>query len=543
MTDAVNTTCWTPAWVQQVTGGRWLPPPTEPDSARTTAAKKGAAKKGMSTFLGATLTGLGIDSRTVKPGQVFLAVKGENFDGHDYAGKALQAGAAIAIIEREDVFNPSPPGGEAGRGAENEQHTAQHQNHNHKNAKTLHQPHPKREVSTAEHTPPGVLLVDNTIDALHRLAASYRESLRRSGCTVIAVVGSNGKTTTRHLIHAVLSSRFKGTQSPKSFNNHLGVPLTVLGAAIGDRFVVAEVGTNHPGEIAALGELLRPDAVVVTCIGHEHMEFFGDLRGVAEEEASISRFVSPGGAMFIESDARQWIDEARSFQHPAEPVTFGLGKDGAEQQHRQLGDRQRFAISESVDIDLPLLAPHDINNALAAVAVGRWMGMDDPAIKKALENVCPMPGRLEVKRFGPVTVIDDTYNANPDSMRAALDVLAGYPVPAGGRRVAVLGDMLELGALTEEAHREVGGTLARMLGDGTVRHVTLVGPLMATAGETINESAAPTSPSYHAGSDDQTIQTIAETLRPGDVVLCKGSRGLRLERLMPIIRDRFVRPG
>lgn len=477
--DTAGKTCWTPAWVRQVTGGRWLTPPNDPD---------------------VKLTGLGIDSRAIKPGQVFLAVKGENFDGHDYAGKALQAGAAIAIIERENTAPQTD-------------------------------------------TPGSVLLVDNTVGALHRLAISYRELLRRAGCTVIAVVGSNGKTTTRHLIHAVLSSAFKGTQSPKSFNNHLGVPLTVLGAAAGDRFVVAEVGTNHPGEIAALGELLQPDAVVVTCIGHEHMEFFGDLHGVAEEEASISRFVSPGGVIFIESDARKWIDGAESYQPPAKRVTFGLGKDGAERHRRIIGDRQRFAISESTDIDLPLLAPHDINNALAAVAVGRWMGMDDQAIKHALENVRPMPGRLEVKRFGPVTVIDDTYNANPDSMRAALDVLSAYPVPAGGRRVVVLGDMLELGTLSDGAHRELGHALARMLDAGTIGHVCLVGPLLATTAATVMRSAPPPDMTHHRDPDDQAIQAAAGSIRPNDVVLCKGSRGLRLERLMPIIKDRFIRPG
>jgi UDP-N-acetylmuramoyl-tripeptide--D-alanyl-D-alanine ligase len=478
--DTAKQTCWTPAWLQHVTGGRWLSP----------------KKKGISTFLGATLTGLGIDSRAVKPGQVFLAVKGENFDGHDYAGKALQAGATVAIIEREDA-------------------------------------------AACTDTPGAVLLVDNTIDALHRLATSYREALRRSGCTVIAVVGSNGKTTTRHLIHTVLSSSFKGTQSPKSFNNHLGVPLTVLGAATDDRFVVAEVGTNHPGEIAALGKLLQPDAVVVTCIGHEHMEFFGDLRGVADEEASISRFTSPNGIIFIETDALKWIREAPSFQHPTEPVIFGFGKDGAEKQRQLLGGRQRFAISDSTDIDLPLLAPHDINNALAAVAVGRWMGMDDSVIKHALENVRPMPGRLEVKQFGPVTVIDDTYNANPDSMCAALNVLAAYPVPSGGRRIAVLADMLELGTLTEEAHREVGNALARMLIDGIIQHVSLVGPLMATAAKAIRQTAATDRMTHEPDPTDRAIQSIADSIRPGDVVLCKGSRGLRLERLMPKISERL----
>lgn len=503
-TDATSKTCWTPAWVRSVTGGRWLSPPAEVD---------------------ATLTGLGIDSRSIKPGQAFLAVKGENYDGHAFIEQALAAGAAFAIIEREDAAAttlPRPlPGREGG----------------------IPNPTPRDGGSHPRDRAPGVLLVDNTVDALHRLADCYRELLRKSGCTVIAVVGSNGKTTTRHLIHAVLSSRFKGTQSPKSFNNHLGVPLTLLTASLEDRFVVAEVGTNHPGEIAALGKLLRPDAAVVTCIGHEHLEFFGDLRGVAEEEACICRFLSPGGVMFIEFDARAWIQRASTFVRPAEPVVYGLGKDGAVKASRRHGDRQRFAISDTVDIDLPLLAPHDVNNAMAAVAIGRWMGMDDAAIKGALEGVRPMPGRLEVKRFGEVTVIDDTYNANPDSMRAALDVLACYPSANDGQRIAVLGDMLELGAISQDAHREVGMIAQAMLASGVLDLLILVGPLMTGAVSVSSHDPHAPDVIRFETFNDQTLLAIAQAIQPKDTVLCKASRGLKLERLMPKIQQRFKTVG
>jgi UDP-N-acetylmuramoyl-tripeptide--D-alanyl-D-alanine ligase len=490
MTDAASTTCFTPAWIQHVTAGRWLTPPADAD---------------------ATLPGFAIDSRAIRPGQVFLALKGENFDGHAFVGAAIKAGASLAIIDREDA---------AGFGTDR----------------------PQAAGLNAHAATPGMLLVDNTLDALQRLAVAYRELLRKAGCTVIAVVGSNGKTTTRHLIHAVLSARFKGTQSPKSFNNHIGVPLTLLGASLDDRFVVAEVGTNHPGEIAARGDVLRPDAAVVTCIGQEHLEFFGDLRGVAEEEAAISRFVSPDGVIFIERDARKWITEAKSFNDSIELIEFGLGTDGAAQARSQHGDRQRFAISDATTIDLPLLAPHDINNALAAVAVGRWMGMDGGDIKKALERVKPMPGRLEVKHFGPVTVIDDSYNANPDSMRAALDVLKAYPIGPNGRRVAILGDMLELGAICEEAHREVGQTVLHMLDAGVLHHVSLVGPRMADAASIIDADTPGPGTRRDHELNDEVINAIIRSLRPGDVILCKGSRGLRLERIMPKVKQRFEDP-
>jgi UDP-N-acetylmuramoyl-tripeptide--D-alanyl-D-alanine ligase len=477
MTNATGKTCWTPPWVQSITGGRWLAPPTDAD---------------------VVLTGLGIDSRTIKPGHIFLAVKGENFDGHAFIDTALNAGAAMAIIEREEA---APPAG-------------------------AH----------------GILLVDDTVQALQSLARSYRELLREAGCTVIAVAGSNGKTTTRHLIHTVLASRFKGTQSPKSFNNHLGVPLTVLGASVDDRFLVAEVGTNHPGEVDTLGKLLQPDAAVITSIGNEHMEFFIDLKGVAEEEAAITRHLPTNSKLFVESEAFAWVRKATTFNPSIQPVIYGFGEEAAHGQSRIKDGRQRFAISETESIDLPLLAQHDISNALAAVEVGRWMGIDDTAIKAALQRVRPMPGRLEIKRLGTVTVIDDTYNANPDSMRAALGVLADYPIEPTGRRVAVLGDMLELGDLSQDAHRDVGKALAAMSRANAVQEAVFVGPLMELANQEIARGALPLKVSHHTESDTETLNAIAETIRPGDVVLCKGSRVLQLERLLPVLKDRFIKP-
>ena len=409
--------CWTLSWLQAVTGGRWLNPPAGPDL---------------------PLTGLGIDSRTLKPRQVFLAVKGDQFDGHDFIAQAAQAGAAVALVERVE--------------------------------------------ETTANSPPGLLLVDNTVTALHQLARSYRDALRSQGCHVIAVVGSNGKTTTRHLIHAVLSSKFKGTQSPKSFNNHLGVPLTLLGASADDRYVVAEVGTNHPGEIDALGKLLQPDAAVITCIGKEHMEFFGDMQGVAEEEAAITQHLPPQGEVFVETDAYPWVRKTTTFNPNTKTTVYGLGSMGAEEQSQNLGNRQQFAISDTMTIDLPLIAPHDINNALAAIEVGRSMGVSDDLIKDSLEQTRPMPGRLEVKRFGPVTVIDDTYNANPDSTLAALKVLADYPTAQAGRRIVVLADMLELGATAQDAHREIGQALSQMSKSGNLQHITLIGPSHGVGG-------------------------------------------------------------
>lgn len=472
--DTTNTACWTPAWLEQVTQGKWLESPQDKH---------------------AKLIGIGIDSRTIKPGQVFLAIQGENFDGHNFLSAAFKQGAAVAIIDHENAIDPSN-----------------------------HQP---------------VLLVDDTITALQDLARDYRDRLRDAGCTVIAVVGSNGKTTTRNLIHAVLASTYQGTQSPKSFNNHIGVPLTLLGASLADRYLVAEVGTNHPGEIHTLGELLKPDAAVITSIGHEHMAFFGSLAGVAKEEASITQHLPDDGTLFVEHDAFTYISEAPTYKPTRHPTLFGQGAEAARRNRQLLGDRQRFAISDGTSIDLPLLAAHDVGNALAAVSVGRWLGVDDPAIKSALERVQPMPGRLVIKHFGEVTVIDDTYNANPDSVMAALDVLTDMPTPDSARRVAVLGDMLELGDLSMDAHTQVGQRLVHMAQAGSLQHADLVGPLMAQAHAVIKASHPGLPVTHHADCNEPALDSIANSIKAGDIVLCKASRGLQLERLVDKIQSRF----
>jgi len=462
---------WTPRSISAITGGQWLGDPAD---------------------LGVKLSGLGIDSRAVKPGQVFLAVKGDRLDGHEFVNGAQQAGAAISIVDQTPL--------------------------------------------AAAAKPQGILKVDDTLKALTQLATAYRETLRRMGCTVIAVVGSNGKTTTRHLIHAVLSEKYQGTQSAKSFNNHLGVPLTILGANIGDRFLVAEVGTNHPGEVAALGEILLPDSVVVTSIGKEHLEFFGDLHGVAREEASIFRYMTPGGKAFIESNACRWFKDTPGAEQAIDPIVFGIVPEDSPAKPQNLGDRQRFTLPGGTRVDLPLIAPHDVSNALGAAEVGRAMGVSEDQIRNALQAVSPMPGRVEVKHFGPITVIDDTYNANPDSMLAALRILTNYPIRPGGRRLVVLGDMLELGDQAESSHRELGEALAEFCKKGLIHHAVLIGSLMANVAQDLGSAVR-----HMPEIKDDTALTIADLLQPNDVVLYKGSRGLQLERLLPAVKDRALK--
>ncbi|MEM7626598.1 MAG: UDP-N-acetylmuramoyl-tripeptide--D-alanyl-D-alanine ligase [Planctomycetota bacterium] len=417
--------------LERVTGGAWL---IEPDDYTAQAA------------------GLTHDTRTLTPGQVYLAVKGENHDGHRFVGNALEAGAALAIVSDEAAIGPGP-----------------------------------------------VLHVDDTVAALQELASAYRDELAKSGCKVIAVCGSNGKTTTRHLIHHVLTRcGLTGTQSPKSFNNHLGVPLTLLAASPDHDFVACEIGTNHPGEIAALGDLAWPDAAVITSIGREHLEHFKDLDGVAKEEAAILPFVRPHGYVTLPAEAAQLIA-------PYYDVQEGV---------------VMLPVRHSLDVpeDFPWLGEHNRANAALVIALARWLELDPTTVHDALRCAPTAPGRLHRREFGQgVAVIDDTYNANPDSMAAALAVLSELP---GRRRVAVLGEMMELGATSEPEHRALAESAERAADD-----VVLIGePFGAEAW------------------DAATPQRVVDRLRPGDTVLLKASRGVALERIIPAIEERFGPP-
>ncbi len=447
MTDA--TTFWTPAAFADITGGRWLTPPAQ---------------------LAAPIAGLGIDSRSLQPGEAFVAIAGERFDGHAFLDQARAAGAVLAIVE-QDVPPPKVPG-QGGL---------------------------------------ALLRVESSVAALQALARHWRERLRDAGCRVVAVCGSNGKTTTRHLIHHVLSyAGLRGSQSPKSFNNHLGVPLTLLAAPAGDDFLVAEVGTNHPGEIASLSAIVRPDIAVITSIGEEHLEFFEDLTGVAREESAVLEHILDGGTAILLTEARLPVQ----LTIPTEPAFAIL----------------RFDL-DPISAALPLPGEHNRLNASAASAVARCFGVAEARIANAWPAAghAPMRGEL-IGADDPrrPTVINDAYNANPTSMRAALKVLADHPAP----RIAVLGDMLELGQVTESAHRDIAALAAQ-----TAERCVLIGPRFAAAAAEL--ALDPQAVSAHARWSDELPAQIATGLTAETTLLLKGSRGMALERLLPVLEARF----
>ncbi len=518
---------WTPDNLARITQGRWLTPPMEAM---------------------AHLDGLGTDTRSLRRGQVFLALRGENHDAHDLLQAAVDAGAAMLIVDDQKRATAVLVKGVGGV---------------------------------------GTLLVTDTLVALQTLAMAYRDHLRALKTTVIAVVGSNGKTTTRHLIHTVLSATLQGSQSPKSFNNHIGVPLTLLAAGDGlrpagsggaepgatsgrDAFVVVEVGTNHPGEITALGAIVRPDIVVMTSIGHEHMEFFGSLQGVAREEASILRHLAPDGLAVVPGDpetmehlAPALADEPLVRQRlvlfgtdaSCEAKLLNVEERGCTQ--RCIVTLPRFddakPTAESLEFTLPMPGRHNAGNALAALVVGRWMGLADNSMTTALQTATGVPMRMAVTPLlGGGTLLNDAYNANPDSVIAALRTLTAMPVgvradgtPA--RRIAVLGDMRELGTQAPDLHRLVGRTLGTLTPPDSRQDQTspaidlaiLIGELSLYTAEALMRHWPPQRVRTVVPGDENLWATVAAMIQPGDVVLIKASRACALERLIPALEHRL----
>jgi UDP-N-acetylmuramoyl-tripeptide--D-alanyl-D-alanine ligase len=435
------------------------------------------------------VTGVSTDSRSLRPGDLFFAIVGERFDGHTFAADVLSRGAAGCVVSRD-----LPETG-----------------------------------SLVE--PSQLLRVPDTVEALGRLAGWHR---RRATAEVVAVTGSNGKTTTKCMIEHVLATRFRGRGSVKSFNNHIGLPLTLLSAERTDQFLVVEIGSNAPGEVASLGRLAQPDIAVVTSIGHAHVGGLGGLSGVRAEKLSLFKTVRPGGLCVVPLDdvggpAADWMGDRSSAR-----ITFGTSPEADVRVSDVRADleRTRFRLNDKYDVVLPVPGPHNARNAAAAFAACRRFRMEPEEVVAALASFQLPDGRLNRFSAGGITVIDDSYNANPTSMAAAVVTLASV---TGGRRVFVAGDMRELGAESAAWHARVGEDIAR----SGIEFVVGVG----SACEALIRGAAAIDPpplTAHYSDAEQAGADLPGRLRPGDTVLVKGSRLVGLERLVRAIREQRV---
>lgn len=472
---------WTPEGIRTAAGGTWI-------------ARSDTGSNDL-------LTGVCIDSRAVAPGNTFIAIKGDNTDGHLYLEQAARAGASLMIVSSDVNLAP---------------------------------------LSSAN-----VLRVADTRAALLRLGGAWRKQLE--GTRVIAVVGSNGKTTTVRLIDAALGSTMRGSASIKSFNNAIGVPLTILGAKRGDQYLVCEVGTSAPGEIATLSQVVQPDIAVITSIGREHLEFLGSIKGVAAEESSVLDHVRPGGLGVISAESPELDEVLRARASRLGPgagptlIRFGTSpnSDVRVAGTEPTSEGTRFTLNDKAAFSIPLIGPHNASNAAAAVAVARRLRIADDDIRRGLASVKGAAMRLERTRIGDIELINDAYNANPDSVLAAIGTLGSLSPRPGGGRVLVLGDMLELGPDGPALHDDV---LRAVAGDAGIDRVVLVGPLMAARARLVASVRGEPSVVAVPDSSFDNAARAASLVSRGDVVLLKGSRGMRLERIAEAIASRHTSP-
>jgi UDP-N-acetylmuramoyl-tripeptide--D-alanyl-D-alanine ligase len=432
-------------------------------------------------------TGASTDSRTTQLGDCFFAIRGENFDGHDYVADALAKGAVCTVVDKDL----------------------------------------KGEKFSAN----SVLKVGDSVKALGDFAAEYR---RQMSFKVVAITGSVGKTTTRQIAYHVLSRYFRVCQAPKNFNNNIGLPLTLLGADPEDEIVIAEIGSNHPGEIAYLTRIARPDIAVITNVYPVHLEGFGSLQTIVQEKLSIAGGLQPDGILIINADFDSLVDACRAKN--IEFITFGKS-DAADIQvqnitHNQTGTT--FTIDDS-QLYLPLPGSGNVENALAAWAVCSRFGPTIDDFAHALKTLPAVPMRAELLQIGTLKVINDCYNANPASMKNALDILANIGSAEKGRLVFVCGDMAELGPQSRRLHTELG----RLVANAEVRLLLAVGDSAR-----VTAQAAKTDAKYDLQTkcfkDTFTAcNNLEKFIKDYDIILVKGSRVARLEMVIEKLKELF----
>ena len=415
------------------------------------------------------------DTRTIEPGDLFVALGGERFDAHDFLDDAVAKGASGLVVSRVE------------------------------RARGLGVP---------------VCQVRDTLVALGALG-TYRR--RVWGRPVVAVVGTNGKTSTKELVRAALGSRLTVHATTGNLNNLIGVPLTLLALPDDADVAVIEMGTNQPGEIPRLRAIVEPSLTVVTCVAEEHLEGLGDLEGVLREELAATNGVA---VAVVPAAQPEVVALARSGAKRVVAAGLDAGDPRASAWKVDADGRGRLTV-DGVDIHLPLRGAHNLRNAMLALGVARELGVSIADAGRGIEAMTPPPMRVNWERHGSATLINDAYNSNPGSARAALELLA--QAGAGRQRVAVLGTMLELGRETPRLHDEVAGAA---LSSG-IELLAAIGEFAAALGR-----IAPGDPRVITADDvDALWSKLSPRLAPDAVVLLKGSRGMRLERLVGPITD------
>ncbi len=431
-------------------------------------------------------TGYSIDSRTVQPGEIFFAVSGERFDGHEFVNAAIKNGAAAAVVSRSKVA--AIPG------------------------------------------PSALILVDEPLLALQHLAAAVR---RHWGKRVVGITGSAGKTTTKEAIAAVLGAQFHVLKSHGNLNNGFGLPLQLLKLEREHDVAVIEMGMSSAGEIAALARIASPEWGVVTNVGNAHAEFFPDgIAGVARAKYELIESLPAHGVAFLNCDdayvsqfGRDFAGRAIYFGHgpcadPRAESTESLGTEGL-RVHVQAGERR-------ASFHLQLLGEHNVSNALAAIAVGMASGIPLESCCAALAALQPDERRGRVIGFRGAKVINDSYNSNPEALKAMIDTLARLPVAENGRRILVAGEMLELGPQSAALHSACGEKAA-------AAGIDLVIGVRGQARDIVAAAARHGAQALFFETPEEAGEWLRQNVEPGDAVLLKASRGVRLERALEVM--------
>jgi UDP-N-acetylmuramoyl-tripeptide--D-alanyl-D-alanine ligase len=437
--------------------------------------------------------GISIDSRTLLSGELFIALRGSRFDGHDFIEEAVAKGASGAIVSR---------------------------------------------LSITSYQLPVLIKVKDTLKALGQIAKAYRE---RFDIPFIGVTGSIGKTTTKEMIASMLARRFETLKSEASFNNDIGVPLTLFRLTPNHRAAVLELGMSAPGQIARLAGLVRPSVGVITNVSPVHIGYLDTLEGIAQAKEELLGSLQDKGKAVLNLDDPYVSQMAARFK--GKVITYGVESEAARPRGRSspkaairasnIRDKNEDGSSfrlevfqESIQIDLPLLGFHNIYNALAAAGAAYSLGLNLRYIKAGLARMEAISHRLELVKIGQVRVLNDAYNASPESMAAAIRILRN--LGGEGRRIAVLGDMLELGRHGPSAHQELG----RFLASATIDRLLTVGELARIIAQGALKAGMDKGHIIVCGDNKHAYERLTQIIKPGDRVLVKGSRAMAMEEIV-----------
>jgi UDP-N-acetylmuramoyl-tripeptide--D-alanyl-D-alanine ligase len=448
-------------------------------------------------FIGATgefdgeafAMGYSIDSRTLNPGDLFFALVGDRFDGHDYVQRALEKGAVAAVVQAEWSVNADPQ---------------------------------------------RLLQVDDTLKALQSLGKAAR---RLWGKPLLAVTGSAGKTTTKDLLAHVLSTRFRVMKTTGNLNNHIGLPLQLLRLEPEHELAVVEMGMNHAGEIRALGEIAHHDVALVTAVAPVHLEFFNSLAEIARAKYEIIETLYPGAVAVLNADDEYVSQFGRDFR--GKVLTFGLRRAAdvsAENVQLMGAEGARFDLVAGgvrEHVVFPLVGEHNIYNALAAAAAALDRGVSPSQAAEALAQVQPAEKRGQVLQLAGATIINDCYNSNPRALNAMIDTLASMPAR---RRILLAGEMLELGPTSEALHRDCGRHAAE-------KKIDVVIGVRGIAKALAEAACGSGVQAQFMETPEEAGEWLVRELRSGDAVLLKASRGVKLERALEMAQQRLSRPA